>query len=195
VIEDSIVVHTRSIVVNHLQTLFKDNNVAIACIYCNYKEQTEQTASNLVASLLKQIMPDHFAISDNLKSLYNHHNDKCTSPTLDEFAKALKLEIGKYSKVFIVVDALDECREDDGTRTNLLRVLQSLAGMVNLMVTSRDLVSIAREFEETKRLNIRANNQDVQRYIEGRIARAPRRHLKVLQESIVRKMVENVRGM
>ena len=100
-----------------------------------------------------------------------------------------------YSKVFIIVDALDECREDDGTRANLLQALRSLAGTVNLMVTSRDLVSIARDFQETKHLDICANDQDVRRYIEGRIARTPRRHLKALQESIVKKIVENARGM
>jgi len=180
-------------VVNHLQAIFKDDNVAIACIYCNYKEQAEQTASNLVASLLKQMVYNHFTISDHVKSLYECHIEQNTFPSLDDFAKALKSEIRMYSKVFIVVDALDECREDDGTRANLLRALRSLG--VNLMVTSRDLVSIARDFQETIRLDIRADDQDVRRYIEGRIARAPRRHLNVLQETIVKKITENVRGM
>jgi hypothetical protein len=188
-------VHYRSIVVNHLQTTFGNDKIAIACIYCNYKEQTEQTVPNLVASLLKQMVQDHFTTSNTVKLLFKRHKDKRTSPTLDECMEALKSEIGTYSKVFIIVDALDECREDDGTRANLLQALRSLVGKVNLMVTSRDLVSIARDFQETKRIDILANDQDVRRYIEGRIARAPRRHLKVLQESIVRKIVENVRGM
>ena len=186
---------TRSIVVNHLQRIFKDDNVAIACIYCNYKEQAEQTVSNLVASLLKQMVHDQYTTSDNVKALYKRHKDGKTFPDLDKFTTALTSEIGMYSKAFIIVDALDECREDDATRANLLRVLRSIAGTVNLMVTSRDLVSIAREFQETKRLDICANDQDVRRYIEGRIARTPRRHLKALQESIVKKIVENARGM
>ena len=112
-----------------------------------------------------------------------------------ELTTALKSEIGAYSKVFIVIDALDECPKDNGTRLNLLKTLRSLVGTVNLMVTSRDLSSIAREFQGMKRLEIRAHDQDVRRYIEGRIARAPRQHLKALQENIVNKIVENVRGM
>jgi len=182
-------------VVHHLQTIFKDDNVAVACIYCNYKEQIEQEVPNLVASLLKQIVQDQCETSDNVKSLYQLHNDQSTRPTLDEFTATLESEIQvrAYSKVFIVVDALDECPEDN--RVNLLDELRSLPKAVNLMVTSRYLSSIAREFQGAIRLDIRANDQDVRRYVKGRIVRAPRQHLKVLQESIVNKIVENVRGM
>ena len=77
----------------------------------------------------------------------------------------------------------------------MLKALRSLVGTVNLTVTSCDLSSIAREFQGMKRLEIRVHDQDVRRYIEGPIARAPRQHLKVLQENIVNKIVENVRGM
>ena len=133
----------KSIVVYHLQKIFKGDNVAVACIYCNYKEQIEQTVSNLVASLLKQIVQDRYGASDNVKSLYELHNHQSTRPTLDELTTALKSEIGAYSKVFIVIDALDEYPEDNGIRLNLLKALRSLVGTVNLMVTSRDLSSIA----------------------------------------------------
>jgi len=182
-------------VINHLQTVFEDDNVAIACIYCDYKEQTEQTVTNLVASLLKQILQDRCSTSETVMSLYKHHRNKSTRPTLGEFTEALKSELGMYSKIFIVVDALDECPEENGTRANLLKALRSLGGTVNLMVTSRDLPSIAREFQRTKRLDIRANDSDVQRYIEGRIARASRRHLIALRECILNTIVENVKCM
>jgi len=102
--------------------------------------------------------------------------------------------------VFIVVDALDECPEDNGTRAGLVTELRSLPGTVNLMVTSRDLTSIARVFLGAKRLDIRANTQDLRRYIQGRISREPRLagHVKgdpTLQDYIVKKVLENVRGM
>jgi transposase len=163
-------------------------------MYCNYKEQAEQTVSNLVASLLKQMVQNRSAISDDVKSFWEHHQRQNARPTLDQVADALKSEIKTYSKVFIVVDALDECREDDATRAKLLKVLRSLGGNVNLMVTSRDLPSIARDFEETKSLYIHAKDQDIRIYLEGRIAVAPR-HLKRLQETIVNRIVKKASGM
>src|SRR3984957_17434620 len=188
-------IYPRSIVVNPLQTLSNENDsVATTFIYCNYKEQAEQTVSNLVATLLKQIVQDRRAISDHVKSFYEDHQRREARPTLDQLTEVLISEIRTYSKVFIIVDALDECREDDGTRARLLKVLRSLPQQVNLMVTSRNLLSIGRDFVGAKRLHIRAKDDDMRAYIEGRIALGPR-HLKKLQEAIVNKIVENAKGM
>jgi hypothetical protein len=166
----------------------------VLCIYCNYKEQIAQTVSNLIASLLRQLVQDRSVISDDIKMFYERHQYRGTSPTLDEYTHVFNSEIGTYSKVFIVVDALDEC-PDDGTRAHLLEELQSLSGIVNLLVTSRELSSIAQHFEGTNRLNIRATDQDVRKYIEARIASVPRRHLKALREEIVAQVVEKAQGM
>jgi len=108
---------------------------------------------------------------------------------------SLKSEIKLYSKVFIVVDALDESPEDEGTRADLLVALQSLSGTVNLMVTSRDFSPIARHFPGATLIDIRANDEDVRSYVHGRIACVPRRHLVALQVTIANKIVENVKGM
>ena len=186
---------TRSVVVDHLQTLFEDNDmVTTTFIYCNYKEQTEQTVPNLVASLLKQMVQDRHVISDDVKSFYERHRRRGACPTLDQLTGALRSEIQMYSKVFIVVDALDECREDDATRAMLPKVLRSLAGNVKLMVTSRDLPSIARSFEGTHRLHIRAKDDDIKMYIEDRIALGPW-HLANLQDTIVDRITANAKGM
>jgi hypothetical protein len=184
----------RSIVVNHLKLFFKDENVAIVYIYCNYKERLAQTVTNLIASLLQQIVQDRSATPNLVESLYNLHNSQNTRPTLEEFLEVLNSELVTFFKIFIVIDAMDECPEDKETRANLMKALRSLAGTVNLMVTSRYFPSLAQDFREMKRLDIRANDQDVKRYVEGRIALAPR-HLRNLQETIVNKVVENVRGM
>jgi hypothetical protein len=165
----------------------------VACIYCNYKQAT-QTAENLIASLLRQLVQDCSVVPEGIKTFYERHQYRGTPPRLDEFMNALNSEIGTYSKVFIIVDALDECPED-GTRAKLLRGLQSLTGTVNLLVTSRELSSIARYFECTKCLDIHATDQDIQRYVEDRIANIPRRHLIALREEIVNQVTEKAQGM
>jgi len=181
--------------VDHLRTFFKTNeNVVTLFIYCTYKEQAEQSVSNLAASMLKQIVQDRCAVSKDMKEFYDVHRFRAARPTLDQITDILISEIRTYSKVFIVVDALDECREDDTTRAMLLDVLRSLPGQVNLIVTSRNLPSIARDFEGAKRLHIRAKDDDIKIYIEARIALGPR-HLRKLQDVIVNRIVENAKGM
>ena len=185
---------------DYLQRYFKDDNVSITCIYCNYREQPDQTVSNLVASLLKQLVQDHSAIYDNVGHLYECHRRIRTKPTLDEIHEVLCSETAKFSKAFIVVDALDECSEVNQTRAGLLKALRSLGSNVSLLVTSRDLTELALHFCDTKRLDIRATNEDVQRYIEDRISRGGRlaihvKQSRTLQAEIVGKIIEQVDGM
>jgi hypothetical protein len=167
-------------------------------IYCNYKERSRQSVFNLVTSLLKQLVQDHTVAYESVKTLHLHHKNQETRPTLEQILEAFRLATGTFSKVFVVVDALDEC--SDTTRAELLTALRSLANPINLLVTSRDLASIAQEFRGTKHLDIRANDQDVRRYIEGRIPCAPFLKIHVdkdatLQEEILKAITENVDGM
>lgn len=185
--------------VDYLQLNFKSDHVAIAWIYCDYKHSSEQTLVNLIGSLLKQLVQER-RISDDVKRLYEHHSKRSTRPTPEEVGRLAKSEISSYSKAFILVDALDECPEESGTRQNLLKELQSLPGNVNLMITSRDLPTIQQEFKGERRLDVSANREDVTRYIQGRISREDRllRHIKAdptLKDAIMETIVGRVEGM
>jgi hypothetical protein len=173
--------------------LFKGDNVGIAFIYCNYKEQTQQTVTHLIASLLKQLVQDCSVISDNVKSFYHSHQDRGTDPTFDEFTKILEAEIKAYAKIFIVVDAVDECTESSESRIKLLKALRSLAKLgVNLMVTSRDLPSIEQHFREALRLHIRATDEDVEKYVQNRLVNYS--GLENLLDTISKHIVDNAKG-
>ena len=198
-LEDVLTLHTRSIVVDCLQDKFKGENVAITCIYFSYKGQTTQTISELVASLLKQLVQDGPNASDHIKKFYrDHHEARKIRPKLADLLKALKSEIGTYSRVFIVVDALDECLED--ARVHFIEELQSLAHNVNLMVTSHPLPLIEQQFRGVNRLEIQAHADDVWKYVEDRFAPGGRlaRHVNndsAFKEDIVSGVVTKASGM
>lgn len=178
--------------------MFHNKDIAIGCIYCNHSEQVQQTVRELVASLLKQFVQDHPVISEWVVSLYDKHHPKATNPSLNEIMDVLRKEIGRYSKVFIIIDALDELVEQN--RGHLISNIQSLGNTVNLMVTSRPLSSIGPIFRGAKSIDIRANDQDVRKYIKHRILDNSRLSLLVgaegtLHESISDKISTNVGGM
>ena len=190
--------HPRSIVVHSLQDTFGGENVAITCIYFNYKEQTTQTISELVASLLKQLVQDRPTTSNQIKKIYEDHHEAQIRPKLGDLTKALQSEIGTYSRVFIVVDALDECL--DSAREGFITTLQALGRNVKLMITARPLPSIEQQLQGVNRLEIQANIDDVRTYIENRI-RCERRLARLLkndcalQESIILEVVKKASGM
>jgi hypothetical protein len=104
-----------------------------------------------------------------------------------------------YSRVFIIVDALDECQISDGCRQRLLSDLFNLQEKcgANLFTTSRPISSIEKEFEGSPTLEIRASEEDVRRYLEGHMFRLPgfvARGLE-LQEEIKTNIVNAIDGM
>jgi hypothetical protein len=186
--------------VNYLTQSFEQENAAVAYIYCSYKERYDQTSVNLIASLLQQLVQRNSVIPDEIVSLYHRHINKQTRPTLAEWSELLRSEVHRLSKVFIIVDALDECSEGDGTRDSFLSEILKLQPSIRLLVTSRHILTIEREFEKAARIEILANDEDVRKYVEGRIETERRlsRHIKAdptLQDTIISTIVEKAKGM
>lgn len=80
-----------------------------------------------------------------------------------------------YSRVFIVVGALDECQVSDGCQMQFLSEIFSLQAKcgANVFATSRFIPKIVDRFNECVRLEIQADAKDIERYLEGHIGKFP----------------------
>ena len=189
-----------SIVVENLLTRFKNKqSVGIAYVYCNFRSQDQQRAEDLLASLLKQLIQGRPSLPESVKSLHNKHKDRHTRPSFDELSRTLQSVAGLYSRVFIIVDALDECRATDGSRLRFLTetlALQSRHG-VNVFTTSRFIPEVTEKFKNSISLEIRASSEDVGRYLDSHMYRLPGfvRRSSDLQDEIKTAIVESVQGM
>jgi len=81
----------------------------------------------------------------------------------------LQATIRLFTKVFIVVDALDECSEEDGVRETFSKLLNESTPDLNLLITSRHVAVIERTFEGATRIEICASDKDVRSYLSARI--------------------------
>lgn len=185
--------------VDELTARFRnDKSIGIAYVYCNFRRRDEQKAEHLVASLLKQLAQGRHSIPDSVQTLYDKDKKK-SKPSHDELLKALQSVAALYSRVFIVVDAIDECQVYDGSRARFLSApfqLQANCG-ANVFVTSRFIPEITDKFKDSTSLEIRASKQDVERYVDGHLSRLPsfvERRLD-LQEEIKTEIVKAVDGM
>jgi hypothetical protein len=182
-----------SIVINHLQRFFRDHgDVAITYIYLDYKEHSQQRPLHLISSLLKQLIQRRTANLDNIRSMYQAHENQHSQPTLDDIIECFTVEASSFSRVFIVIDGLDEVSDEDGTRSELLKAIQSLKGPINLMVTARPLPSITLHFEKARNLTIYADDNDIRSYVRSHI---PLGYPKDLEETVVDKITSSTAGM
>lgn len=92
----------------------------------------------LLASLLKQLAQGQSSLPGSVKDLYNRHKQKRTRPSFDEILQALQSVAVRCSRVFLVVDALDECQASDGCRMRFLSALFNLQAKhgSNILATS-----------------------------------------------------------
>jgi hypothetical protein len=190
-------VSDRSVVINHVLQTFPESDCGVAYVYCNYKEQ-DQTAVNLVASLLEQIISRQDNIPDNVVALHEEHSSKRTRPSIADYSRLLQKQVNDLRRVFIIIDALDECLEIDGTRDAFLAEVRQLLPTACLLVTSRHIATIENDFQDAARIEIRARDGDMRAYIDARIQKEKRLKLCLHKNPDLRLadiIVEKAQGM
>ncbi|KAI9839251.1 MAG: hypothetical protein M1819_003245 [Sarea resinae] len=183
---------------NHLQG---HEDYGLAYIYCGYKRHEEQKYVDLIASLLKQIVHGRHSLPSELVTLYQQHSRKGTRPNADDILAILYSVLDDYSKVFIVVDALDECGNTDGSRNRLLsemlRLQARTKAQAKLLATSRFIPDIVQAFEGCLSIEIRAQEEDVRQYLDSQMSLLPSfvSRMPDLRDMIKAEIVKAVDGM
>ncbi len=158
----------RSIIVEELRKQARQqSNFGVAFMYLKYN-QPSQTFENVIGSLLRQLLaPDDVPIPKSLQKEFEASRAPTAGDTiaLKGLLQEMKDIMQFYRQVFIVVDAIDECR--DQFRWQLVDVLQRLD--CHLVVTSRLPENTDERMDNFKRVEIKANRQDIESYIDEEI--------------------------
>ncbi|KAH6970728.1 hypothetical protein BKA56DRAFT_622398 [Ilyonectria sp. MPI-CAGE-AT-0026] len=166
-----------------VESLKAQNNgsVGIVYLYCNFQRQDEQTAKDLLASLLKQLTQHLPTFPERVKSLYHKHKHELARPSLEEVTSTLQSIATLYARVFILINTLDECRATDGSRTRLLA----------------EVFKLQAKSAANHLLEIRATDEDVWRYLDSYMSRLPGfvPYSPKLQEEVQSGIVHSVGGM
>ena len=163
-------------VIRHIQAEILDSTTtaaSLAYIYCDYQDQKEQSGRQLLGSLLRQIVEKNHSLAEPLLALHQNHMENRTMPSADEIVSALKTVISQQTDVFILVDAIDECSQEGGTRVQLLQILRGLCvdlEPVHILVTSRGVPEIVALMKDAPSIEIKANSEDISDYVRSRFA-------------------------
>ncbi|KAF4991196.1 hypothetical protein FDECE_14117 [Fusarium decemcellulare] len=158
-----------SIVIDSLHaTARQEQNTGVAYVYCDYEHQDQQHITDILSSLLKQLCGAHPA---PVKGLYQQHKLHTTRPSQEQLSKALESTITLYSRVFIVIDALDELGMDESAARALLNTIAQIrrGTHANLFATSRKIYGIMSKFEGSATVEVKAQEEDVRTYLRGQM--------------------------
>lgn len=159
----------------------------------------KQTTAGLLGSVTAQLLSylQKMKIPEDIEKLYQRNRTELDSSATESLMKVLPVITHQFSKVILVIDALDEC----ANRTDFLQSIKWLRTLekVNLLVTSRDELDIKLEFEDLPNLMIGPNNiaSDIELYIVSEIERQPklRRLKETMKSDIICSLVGQADGM
>jgi len=105
--------------------------------YFNFDDTSKQTLENMVRSLISQLWYKREDTRMQLHSLFSSCDDGRQQPNCESLCQCLLNMIRLVDEVWIVLDALDECRTRRGTLSWMRDLLNSKQSNIHLVVTSR----------------------------------------------------------
>ena len=137
-----------------------NENMALAYLYCSYQDP-EQAFRNLIASILRQLVQHQSTIPQRIERLYKSHLMENTILTLEQLMVEVQILLAESTNVYIVVDALDECSEDTGSKYSFAEASRWLPNHVHLLVTTRATTNLCNLAPTAVHLTIDAKDGDI----------------------------------
>ncbi|RSL94266.1 hypothetical protein CDV31_014396 [Fusarium ambrosium] len=193
-----------TIIIRHILKIRKEmapeRNIGLAYVYCDYANK-EQSALDYVGALLCQLISLSDEVSPEVTALYNDHKPGSSPlrPLLEGYELVLGAEVSRFDSVYIIVDALDECRDDDegefqsSTKVRVSETFGKLGETVHLLFTSREEhppTSLTDRRVPIATMKVTATDEDIRTYVRAQIKR--RESLKCYTDTELGEMIEIV---
>lgn len=168
---------------------------AVIYFYCDFKDSLKQTTVGLLGSLIAQLIQKKSEIPDDIENLYQRCDGGEKPPSVSNLGRCLYSIVKEFSKVVVIIDALDECVERD----SLFEKLEWLQGNTNLLITSRGELEIKLQFENLPSLEMREEDvsPDIKLFVSSELMRQPKlRRLKLATKlEITSSLTKGANGM
>jgi len=163
-----------SLVVDLLCDKAKELNAAVACFYVDFAAREEQSPTNMLGSLLKQIVGGLEKIPDEIRETFQDYKKMIGGRGLrvPEIVGMLQT-VTSLRPTFICIDALDECVERHRPEVlGSLRQILEKSPNTRIFLTGRQ--HIQGEIErylggKVEILSIKPNDEDIAGYIRMRL--------------------------
>jgi len=162
-----------SLVIDNLCEQACGENVAVLSLYCDYQTQKDQSAVNIIGSLLSQVALGAGQIPSAIKRAFELKQRGHQAIRLPEMLKLFVKTVSSIERVYICFDAIDELLPEN--RSELLRALRQIiqdAPNIRLFLTGRPHIRGDLDKHLTKGayvIHIVADQGDIAEYVSRKI--------------------------
>ena len=173
----------------------------MACFYCDFLAQQEQTLTSVMGAILKQLVGRGSIPTYVLEAFQEGQKEiGGRGLLLADLMQMLRTAVASLPQVFICIDALDECLPKD-----LPELLESLRDIVRespttkIFLTGRPHVegAIQRYFTKAAVIPVSPNTDDIRNYLKMKLDRddEPEAMDNELREDIVKVILDKMSDM
>ena len=173
--------------------------------FCSFTNAASQEPVNLIGSLLIQLCNIDATLWTGVDARYRKESTKSNSnhepPRLEELTSMLRDTLRKFSKVYIIVDALNESKQSALMLSTLWDLTQGYQGLRILFSSTEELlvpgVQRASRLLNTVSMTSALVDNDIRLYVESCLACNDRlrRLPSALKENIRSKLLSRADGM
>jgi len=193
--------NTSSLVIDSICDQARNEDITVACLYCDFLAQQEQTITSMMGAILKQLIGKG-DIPIYLREAFQQGKQEIGGRALlfADLMRMLKMTIASLPQVFICIDALDEfLPKDVPVLLESLRDIVRESPSTRIFLTGRPHVKedIQRYFPRVVLIPINPKTGDIRNYLEMRLERdaEPEAMSDGLRADIIRIMIERTSNM
>ena len=162
-----------SLVIDSLREQTCGENTVILFLYCDHQVQKDQSAVNMIGSLLSQIVLAPMEIPSEIRRVFELKQGGRQALRLPDMLKLFVKTVCPFELVYICFDAVDELLPEN--RSDLLRALRQIirdAPNIRLFLTGRPHIRGELDRYLTKgayTIRIVADQGDIARYVSRKM--------------------------
>jgi hypothetical protein len=186
-------------VIDHLEehSAAMNSSIGLAYVYCDYRDQKEQSIENIIGAVLKQLLGLLPEIPGTILKVYDERITHQKPLSLADAMDLLRAACAQFSKTYVCLDALDEL----GDLRGLLIKLRDSPSSMRIFLTGRQHIqgTVQEYFKEDNIIAIEARGNDIRLFCENEIGGAndlePDAMDEKLRKTTLSKVTESAKGV
>lgn len=149
---------------------------ALAYFYFDFKDSRKQGSRHLITAWIAQLLRQLNRCPDVLMKLHEKYHEGILQPTEDELLATLRVIIGLFENMYIAIDALDECSDQDALLAKLAEIAGWKIGTLHILTTSRKQRRIEdslRQHATKLELDSKVVDSDIETHLRVRLREDP----------------------
>ena len=175
-------------------------NTAVTCFYFDFAARSEQSATSMLGSLVKQIVIGMESIPEEISQAFQQQKKSIggRAPKLSDIVHMLQVTTSSQ-RTFVCIDALDECAQRNKVLDSLNQILEKSPG-TRVFVTGRPHIRAEMEKCLVRRVigvSVGPRKDDIITFLRAKLAEDETREAmdERLEAEIMEKIPENVSEM